>query len=224
MKKLLALSLTLAAVSCSMFGCSDSKDGGDKKAENSTIDQNLLGAWYCEEIGGNMLFSEDNTIAVSVDYSELMYFDADKNLVISGVGCPAEYDGTTLAVVIGADMTGGEETEMFTLKRTGEANADSLDGEYNLVSGSLYDELSALYEGGIEADSIQMAIDGESLEIIMDFSEYKADGKKLEFIETSANFFEFENEEEAICDYVIDGDKLTITESSGETMELTKAE
>ena len=203
-----------------MFGCSDKEE----KSASSDIDKNLLGSWYSEDLGGNMVFSDDNTVSVSVDYSELMYFDADMNLVISGVSCPAEYDGTNLSAVLGADLTGGEEMEMFTLKRTGEADEDSLDGEYNLVSGSLYDELSALYEGGIDTDSIQMVIDGETLEIMMNFSEYKADGKQIEFVETSANFFEFEEGEEPICDYVIDGDTLTLTEASGETMELTKAE
>ncbi|MBQ8296597.1 MAG: hypothetical protein IJX77_02300 [Ruminococcus sp.] len=221
MKKLLALSLTVSSLAFAMVGC-----GGDSKesSKNTTIDKNLVGAWYSDDFGGDMVFGDDNKISMSMDYSEIMYFDADQNLMMSGVACPSEYDGKTLSVVLGEEMGMTEEMEILTIERIGDADEDSIDGEYKLTGGELYTELNALYTDEGTTGDVNIIIDGETLEIELSLCEYKADGKKIEFTGEGVEILGLENEEDAVCDYEIDGDNLTLTESSGSTMEFTKSE
>ena len=213
-KKLTAALAALSVAVC-MTGCGGEKDSA-KEAENSTVDSKLVGEWFYEEAGINMMFSEDNTVAATMDYTGIMYFDADKNLVIGGTAVPADYDGSKLSVTV-------DGTDMFVRERKGEADADSLDGTYYLTGGELYTEMAEVYDGTVTGETMQMVVDGENLKIVMEFASYEADGSKIVFSDTKANMLGIEDTADYTCDYVIDGTTVTFTvESDGSTMVMEK--
>lgn len=217
MKKLFAVLLACTAMTAVFTGC------GDKKSEKKDVDSKLVGEWHSDDLGGSLCFSDDKRVSISVEYTDYMYFDSDMNLNMSGMALDSEYDGSKLSVVLDEDDGADEEMELLTLERIGEADEDSLNGEYKLTGGELYSQLSTMFGEDYNQD-INMTIDDEELFVSLDICDYKADGKKLEFTGDGVEFFDFDDEDEAICDYKIDGDNLTITESSGDTMELTKVE
>lgn len=220
MKKLLAILLSYTALAAAMTGCGDGKTDSESESKSSDIDEALIGRWYNEDLGGSFCFEEDNTVVLSADYSSIMYFDEDQNFIVSTVTFDSEYDGTTLSVTMDEDDGADEETLLLEVERIGDADEDSIDGEYTLVGGDLYDELTSTFSE-IDAD-FTITIDGELLYLNLQICEYKADGETVEFTGEGVEFFEFESEEDAICEYEIDGDTLTLTENSGSTLELTK--
>lgn len=199
----IAAVLAAFSIAACVTGCSGEKEGNDEAA-SSTVDSNLVGEWYYAAAGANMMFTEDNKVSASMDYTSVMYFDEAQNLVISGTAIPADYDGTTLSVTV-------EGMNMFILERKGEADPDSLDGTYRLTGGDLYTEMAAVYEGTVTEDTMQMVIEGQTMKILMEFANYEADGSTLVFTETSANMLNIGDAGDATCDYVIDGDTLTLT-------------
>lgn len=212
---------------------SDSSSGSSVSTiEAGQVDTNLVGDWYSEEMGGNFCFDDDNRMLMSIDYSSIMYFDSNKTLMMSGVECPSTYDGTTLDVSIDSSVLNGTTAEgessaeastmsLMSLERKDAENADSIDGEYTLISGELYDELAASLYNGDAGTRISAIINGETLMLKMDICEYSADGATLSIINDEMNIFGFEEGEDTNCEYSISDDTLSLT-ASGETVDFTK--
>ena len=208
-----------ALAACSIFtvictGCGDSSD----------IDKKLVGSWNSEEIGGNLNFSEDGKVSMSVNYDSLgIHFNDDMKFVMEDTEIDVDYDGKK-AVVDAAKAFGLDEEMLFIeMERTGDENKDSLDGEYKLTGGMIYDELMDEFEN---APATYMIVDGETLDIKLDICDYKADGKKITLTGEGLALLDLGDEETAECEYKIDGDTLSMTEEDedGEkqTVELTK--
>lgn len=208
-----------ALAACSIFtvictGCGDSSD----------IDKKLVGSWNSEEIGGNLNFSEDGKVSMSVNYDSLgIHFNDDMKFVMEDTEIDVDYDGKK-AVVDAAKAFGLDEEMLFIeMERTGDENKDSLDGEYKLTGGMIYDELMDEFEN---APATYMIVDGETLDIKLDICDYKADGKKITLTGEGLALLDMGDEETAECEYKIDGDTLSMTEEDedGEkqTVELTK--
>lgn len=208
-----------ALAACSIFtvictGCGDSSD----------IDKKLVGSWNSEEIGGNLNFSEDGKVSMSVNYDSLgIHFNDDMKFVMEDTEIDVDYDGKK-AVVDAAKAFGLDEEMLFIeMERTGDENKDSLDGEYKLTGGMIYDELMDEFENG---PATYMIVDGETLDIKLDICDYKADGKKITLTGEGLALLDMGDEETAECEYKIDGDTLSMTEEDedGEkqTVELTK--
>lgn len=208
-----------ALAACSIFtvictGCGDSSD----------IDKKLVGSWNSEEIGGNLNFSDDGKVSMSVNYDSLgIHFNDDMKFVMEDTEIDVDYDGKK-AVVDAAKAFGLDEEMLFIeMERTGDENKDSLDGEYKLTGGMIYDELMDEFEN---APATYMIVDGETLDIKLDICDYKADGKKITLTGEGLALLDMGDEETAECEYKIDGDTLSMTEEDedGEkqTVELTK--
>lgn len=204
---------------------SSSAASGPSIVEAGQVDPAVLGDWYSEDLGGSFCFDDKNVVSMGMDYSSIMYFNADKELVMpdsSGteISVPVDYDGSTLSVSY-SDDTEGASMELMTLVRTDAANPDSLDGNYELIDGELYDSLiTALFS---DTDTtISMAVSGENLYIKMTVCEYTADGEKLEMFGDGLSLFGIASQEEAVLDYTVSGDSLSMTDASGESMDFTK--
>lgn len=208
-----------ALAACSIFtvictGCGDSSD----------IDKKLVGSWNSEEIGGNLNFSDDGKVSMSVNYDSLgIHFNDDMKFIMEDTEIDVDYDGKK-AVVDAAKAFGLDEEMLFIeMERTGDENKDSLDGEYKLTGGMIYDELMDEFEN---APATYMIVDGETLDIKLDICDYKADGKKITLTGEGLALLDMGDEETAECEYKIDGDTLSMTEEDedGEkqTVELTK--
>lgn len=210
MKKTLALTLTLAAASCFLFGCSDEDSGG------------IAGKWYSDDISGSFIFSEeDKAMLYSVDYSDFMYFDAENNLIINDASFPAEYDGTTLSI----DISDENSDDFFKIERMDSADPDSLDGHYRVLGGTLYDDMISVYSTETDENTMQMFIDGEKIEIAMRICNYSAGSKELVLSNVETSLFEFSSEENVGCTYKITGDTLVLTvNETGESVKFTRAD
>jgi len=213
MKKLCALLIACSTITAVMSGC-----GKDGKKSSKDIDSKLIGSWYSDEIGGNLSFSEDKKVSLSIDYSSIIHFNEDQKLEFSGITCDSEYDGKTLSATVDA---GSETMEVLTIERIGKEDEDSIDGEYDLKGGELYSELQGIFDSETSS-TLYVVVDGEDFDIKVNLCEYKADGKKVELIGEGVEIFDFEDDDEAVLTYEIDGDKLTLTESGGNTIELKK--
>lgn len=215
---------------------SDDESSGDESSDNGSSviasavdpgqsDPAVIGDWYSEEMSGTFCFDAENQVAMGMDYSSLMYFNADKELVLVGgsdddLTVPVDYDGSTLSVSY-ADETTGTTVELMTLVRIGDADPASLDGDYELISGDLYDAFASNLYGDIDSN-VTMIVSGETLTLKMSVCEYSADGENIEMFGDGLSLFGIENQEDAVMSYTILGDKLTITDATGEVMEFTK--
>ncbi len=188
--------------------------------EAGQIDDALVGNWYSDEMGFSFCFGDDGIMGISMDYSSIMYFE-DMNLVMSGVEVPVEYDGEVLSVNI-EGATAEESMFVMEMERTGSADESTLDGEYILTGGMLYDELSAMFSGGVTGAETTIVLDGTAFIIEYDMCEYAADGKNIEIFATESPLFSDMGDEAAVCGYTISGDTLTMVDISGEVIELTK--
>ena len=161
---------------------------------------------------------------MSVNYDSLgIHFNDDMKFVMEDTEIDVDYDGKK-AVVDAAKAFGLDEEMLFIeMERTGDENKDSLDGEYKLTGGMIYDELMDEFEN---APATYMIVDGETLDIKLDICDYKADGKKITLTGEGLALLDMGDEETAECEYKIDGDTLSMTEEDedGEkqTVELTK--
>jgi hypothetical protein len=66
-----------------------------------------------------------------------------------------------------------------------------------------------------------MTIDGETFIVEINVCNYKADGSTLNFSGAGISFFDFEDEEDAVMEYTVDGDTLELT-IDDDVIELTK--
>lgn len=190
------------------------------------IDPAVVGEWYNDEMGGTFCFDEENQVAMGMDYSSIMYFNADKELVMlggigsDGITVPVDYDGSNLSVSY-SDETTDTNVELMTLVRVDDADPDSLDGVYELMGGDLYDALIANLYGDIDS-TVSMTVSGETLSLKMSVCEYSADGENMEMFGDGLSLFGIENQEDAVMSYTISGDTLSIVDAAGEKMDFTK--
>ena len=194
--------------------------GDITNVENGSIDAALVGNWYSDEMGFSFCFSDDGVMGISMDYSSIMHFE-NMNLVMSGVEIPVEYDGKVLSVNI-EGATAEESMFVMELERTGAADKSTLDGEYLLTSGMLYDELVAMFSDHMTDAETKIVIDGTAFIIEYDMCEYAADGKNIEIFAGNSPLFSDIDEESAICGYKISGNTLTMTDETGDVVELTR--
>ncbi len=194
------------------------------------VDDALTGSWFNEYLGGCYVFKDDSTLAMEMDYSEMMHFKGDK-LILGEQEAAYETDGKKVIAAVDYEEFGieaptnedgtasSEKYEFLVMER--EEASDSIDGTYKLTGGEIYTMFETIYSSINMEPSLTMIVDGESLKLIIDMCEYSADGKTLQMFGEGAAIFGL-GEEDPKCIYVIDGDKLTLTDASGATDEFTK--
>lgn len=213
---------------------SDNADSPDKNAigdspatvEEGLVDSALVGTWYSETMGGSFCFDEDNTVSLMVNYSEIMHFQPDTGqfYMYNPGDTLTEADGgkITVTYVENDDMSGLDESVFMVLESESEISDNALDGEYTLVGGDLFDDMNETLFDGEAGSRLSMIIDGESLWLKMEICRYTADGERLEMYGEGAEMFSITTQEEAVCEYTVEGDKFTMTDASGESMEYVK--
>lgn len=156
----------------SLMSCSDGT------ASEITRDT-LIGEWYSDELRGSFVFKDDDMLYLKVDFTNTMYIDESGSVELSS-GEPEEaeysYDGTHYSFSMGK---GDTAINMITMERKGEPS-DSIYGEYTLLSGILYDQLSAEY--GDVGDRYGMIVSENRLESEIRMCGYETDGENITFV------------------------------------------
>lgn len=107
------------------------------EATTEKSSENLVGMWYMENEDGSFVgfnMKDDGKVDMFTDITETLHFTADGNVFIDGDVLPIDYDDKNLVITFH-----GEEIVNMT-KDTGDV--DSYDGEYTLLNGVIYDEIS----------------------------------------------------------------------------------
>jgi len=201
---------------------SSKKDENSKKDESSkgsasVEDTSICGDWTSEELFGAVIsFGEDGVMSSSFDYSSIMCFNKDGKLEVMGQACDTEFDGETI-------KASTEGQEVLSLKRKGEKDDSTMDGEYEIAGGMNEEDLATFGDG-----EVSFIIEGEKLIVSAEMGEYTADGKTLVMkggstILSSDTAEDGEDVEES-CEYKIEGDTLTLimADDEGESVELTR--
>ncbi len=249
MKRMTAVILAVIFASTVLTGCKNSSNndssadssasastsGNETKTEISskettdTIEEHipdgsdnaeLYGSWYSESTGETLIFGEDDTLGIEVDYSSLMHFEGDKFVLFEGEASFEQEDSTvtiyiesdSLEIEIGSseDADDSDKKIQFMVMEKIDSDDDkSVDGTYKLTGGELYTELAEIY-AIIEGSSPLITVDGESLKLAVSLCDYAAEDGKLVLIGDGAALFGFDSDETAICEYEADNDKLTI--------------
>lgn len=219
---------------------SSDEDSEEETAEPTTmdipsiseglVDDALTGSWFNEYLGGCYVFMEDNTLAMEMDYSEMMHFKGDK-LVLGEKETSYETDGKKVLAAVDYKEFGveaptnedgtatGEKYEFLVMER--EKEGDSIDGTYKLTGGEIYTMFESIYSSINMEPNLTIVVDGESLKLVIDMCDYSADGKTVQMFGEGAAIFGL-GDEDPKCSYKIDGDKLTLTDIHGITDEFTK--
>jgi hypothetical protein len=195
----------------------DSKKDESSKGSASVEDTSICGDWTSEELFGAVIsFGEDGVMSSSFDYSSMMCFNKDGKLEVMGQTCDTEFDGETI-------KASAEGQEVLSLKRKGEKDDSTMDGEYEIAGGMDEEDLATFGDG-----EVSFIIEGEKLTVSAEMGEYTADGKTLVMkggsTILSSDTAEDGEEVEESCEYKIEGDTLTLimADDEGESVELTR--
>ncbi|MBR2284194.1 MAG: hypothetical protein IJ874_07230 [Ruminococcus sp.] len=228
------LAAAVAAAALSAAACSSgersvySGTGGVPQAEESTEPTTIpipdrprheysgnaiVGRWT--DYASYLTFSAEGTVSAEVDLTGELYFDTDGSVMADGVEVPPEnvsYDGETLTIrALKGEATG--VSDIMILKRTGEADPDSIDGEYELVSGTLVQSLRSQYSG---AKELRLVIDwGECWLEVSDFCTYTQDSDMLVFSGAGKSLLGLDDTLAGAVLFELDGDRLTLYFNNG---------
>ena len=142
----------------------------------------LVGNWKGDF--ASLEFSEEGSLSLLNDISEIIMFTNDKTIMFNGNEYPQEnvvYDGTSLKVVIPTEN--GENVELLNAERNGDANPDNLDGEYDLTSGFLAESLlESAEETETKMPDTSLTIrNGHCFITIKNFCKYSQNADVVEF-------------------------------------------
>ena len=172
------------------------------EATTEKSSEDLVGMWYMENENGTFVgldIKDDGKVDMFTDITETLHFTADGNVFIDGDVLPIDYDDKNLVITFH-----GEEIVNMT-KDTGDV--DSYDGEYTLLSGAIYDEIST-----DESYDIGFIVNGEMMFV---------DCRNIMSYTTSNDFISFKSLynfnlddnlyfDDAKHEYEVSGDTLTI--------------
>ncbi len=198
--------------------------------EEGKVDDKLVGAWYNEYMGGSYIFRDDNTLAMQMDYSEIMSFKGDKLMRLE-TELDYEFDGKKVSVVTDYETIGMEgvtdeegnpsDDEYVVLEMEKAEESDSVDGTYKLTGGEFYTMFETIYSAMNIAPDITIEVEGESFLFTVEMCTYSADGETLQMFGDGAAIFGL-GDEEPKCNYTIEGDTLTLIDAYDVTDEFTK--
>lgn len=199
------------------------KDSGSASAGGSITQAEFSGMWisHDEDYDGLYLgfdFNDNGSGDLIMDFSELMRFDANGGLIFGGEAVDSDmvsFDGSKFSFAM-------EGTSFLEMTRTGASDASTMDGEYVLNGGMLYDELLPELEKefGTEDNTVYMIVAGETLYMSFeDLFKYELNGDTLTVNGSVAIFGNEEDSEDIPVEY--DGTTLTLT-SGADVLHFTK--
>lgn len=221
MKKFLSVLVSVCCLAGCLCSCSDSKESSESssmRVSTAPLDEKLLGDWYNGTTGCR--FGENRKLGYIYNFSDRGHFTADGALQTANALIPKEnvsYDGKKIYATndayneeVGQVMT----SVLIDMDRVDGENPDTLDGEYIINGGIIADVLAKDLGIGAENLSFEGIVDGETLIItITNVFDYEIVDGKIDV---------FTNNLQGIPDmsytYTVDGDTLTIINTSMENM------
>ena len=199
------------------------KDSGSASAGGSITQAEFTGMWisHDEDYDGLYLgfdFNDNGSGDLIMDFSELMRFDSNGGLIFGGEAVDSDmvtFDGSKFSFAM-------EGTSFLEMTRTGASDDSTMDGEYVLNGGMLYDELLPELEKefGTEDNTVYMIVAGETLYMSFeDLFKYELNGDTLTVNGSVAIFGNEEDSEDLPVEY--DGTTLTLT-SGSDVLHFTK--
>lgn len=219
MRKIVPLIAASALIICTLPSCSSGKS--------------IVGKWEMNDLAesgvkvGGIEFKSDGKGSMYMDTTEILHADGKKIQVGQGDQSFTfdeqyiDYDKTNLKISV-------SDQDMLTLKRSGgNGSDDNYNGEYELLSGVLYDTIvSGLSDsaGGNSGDiNVYITFDGSTSEVkFVDIFDYTAEKGKLEISGYASFIGENANGEKVSADFEVKGDTLSITSDSGNTEKLVR--
>ncbi|MDE5764640.1 MAG: hypothetical protein K2N49_07580 [Ruminococcus sp.] len=205
-KNLTIYFLSVLMILC-LASCSEQK-------KNEITKDMLIGEWYSDEIHGSFVFKDDNMLYLKVDFTDMLYIDEKGSAELSS-GNPDNaqysYDGTLYSLSIGE---GDEKIDMITMERNGEPS-DSVYGEYTLMSGIFYDQLSEQY-GNIE-NRYGIIVAENALDAEIRMCSYETDSENIIFTGDGMDIFGISGDNGNIARYrcIIEKDVMTLVANNG---------
>lgn len=176
--------------------------------QSDVSEESILGKWSAKADDGTFMgfdFKENGNIDMFVDISELSHFTTDGQLVMQDVSVNSQFDGTILSVNVNG-------TDLMTMSKYS-GGTDTLNGTYNLLSGSLYDNM---IQSG--PSNISIIISGEKMYLdYPDMLTYKIDGNNISMSGFKNLDADIDN---VISTYEIQGNQITFS-SFGDDKNLT---
>ena len=224
MKRITALILAAAVAGTALVGCSDKKDkesSREVRVSTTEIDTAILGEWSNGASG--YIFSEDRTVSLPIDFTSSAHFNSDGSFSMESTKVGKEeikFDGTQLTVshhydASEVDEGGEQDILLLDMKRRGEADSSSYDGEYDLLNGSYRDMLAYNLAISTEKISVTAAVDGEKLKFtVNDYCSFETNDGTLELFSENMNYVKH-TDDSVKYTYKIDGDTLTLTYEDG---------
>ena len=182
----------------------------------------LLGSW--QGLFMNITFKDDNTASADFDISDILMVDYSGNVLYNGDIYPPDsisYDGSELTISIKPEGT-DSPAELAKLVRTGEADPDSIDGEYSFSAGTFYTSICSALGSDEKEPDLKMIIDDGYFYIKTDeLCSYtqKADEISFSNLKFSTEIVGLELDE---CTFVLDGNECTLYDKFGVIEELKK--
>lgn len=177
-------------------------------AQSDVSEESIIGKWFTKADDDTFIgfdFKENGNIDMFVDISELSHFTTDGKLVMQDVTFNSQFDGTILSV-------NANGTDLMTMSKY-DGGTDTLNGTYNLLSGSLYDNM---IQSG--QSNISIIISGEKMYLdYPDMLTYKIDGNNI----SMSGFENLDSDiDSVVSTYEIQGNQVTFS-SFGDDENLT---
>lgn len=177
-------------------------------AQSDVSEESIIGKWFTKADDDTFMgfdFKENGNIDMFVDISELSHFTTDGKLVMQDVTFNSQFDGTILSVNVNG-------TDLMTMSKY-DGGTDTLNGTYNLLSGSLYDNM---IQSG--QSNISIIISGEKMYLdYQDMLTYKIDGNNI----SMSGFENLDSDiDSVVSTYEIQGNQVTFS-SFGDDENLT---
>lgn len=177
-------------------------------AQSDVSEESIIGKWFTKADDDTFMgfdFKENGNIDMFVDISELSHFTTDGKLVMQDVTFNSQFDGTILSVNVNG-------TDLMTMSKY-DGGTDTLNGTYNLLSGSLYDNM---IQSG--QSNISIIISGEKMYLdYPDMLTYKIDGNNI----SMSGFENLDSDiDSVVSTYEIQGNQVTFS-SFGDDENLT---
>lgn len=177
-------------------------------AQSDVSEESIIGKWFTKADDDTFIgfdFKENGNIDMFVDISELSHFTTDGKLVMQDVTFNSQFDGTILSV-------NANGTDLMTMSKY-DGGTDTLNGTYNLLSGSLYDNM---IQSG--QSNISIIISGEKMYLdYPDMLTYKIDGNNI----SMSGFENLDADiDSVVSTYEIQGNQVTFS-SFGDDENLT---
>lgn len=177
-------------------------------AQSDVSEESIIGKWFTKADDDTFIgfdFKENGNIDMFVDISELSHFTTDGKLVMQDVTFNSQFDGTILSVNVNG-------TDLMTMSKY-DGGTDTLNGTYNLLSGSFYDNM---IQSG--QSNISIIISGEKMYLdYPDMLTYKIDGNNI----SMSGFKNLDADiDSVVSTYEIQGNQVTFS-SFGDDKNLT---